>query len=63
MTEDRDAKIKALRLEARRLNAKSKQKVAASGRAWLRMDKSDEADFRRYLDIQVEIERLKGLAP
>jgi len=59
MSEEADAKIKALRLEARRLNAKSKQKVKASGETWLPMDTEDEADFRRYLNIQAEIEQLK----
>jgi hypothetical protein len=55
--------IKALRKEARSLNAKSKAKVKASGLTWLPMDADDMADFRRYMDIQVEIEKLKGQKP
>ena len=55
-------RIKALRLEARRINARAKAKARNAG-GWSEMDAMDLADFRRYCEIQIEIERLKSACP
>lgn len=54
----KDERIKALRLEARRLNARSKRKARTAG-GWSEMDSFDMADFRRYCEIQREIQDLQ----
>lgn len=52
-------RIKLLRLEARRINARAKAKARNAG-GWPELDKTDIADFRRYCEIQIEIECLKS---
>jgi len=55
-------RIRELRLEARRINAKAKERARATGKRWKTMDHQDMEDFKRYCDIQIEIARIKSVA-